>query len=581
MGLNAIRRIYNHQTEGNVKALQQCKTILLSQFPYLSPNEADELLTDASKSAHPEFRYIVIVAEGRDHQVFGVAIASYFSKQNFIFLDYIATRQHRVSGGIGGALYERLRDEAASMRTIGIFFDCLSDDKEHCTDAKERQQNSARLKFYERYGARPLIGTKYELPRSDQSIFHLVYDGLGRSKQLKKSTGQDNIRTILKTKAANKCSLKYIREVEESITKDIQLRPFHYQVPEEVHASVHLDLPADKKISLIVNEGHLIHHVRERGYLESPVRVTSILKELNKTALFETLPSKKYADMHMEDVHDPAYLKFLKKICEKIGHSSTRYGDVFPIRNASRLPKDIELQIGYYCIDTSTPLNANAYIAARAAVDCSLTAAELVLNGKQFAYALVRPPGHHAEGKYFGGFCYLNSNAIAAHFLSKKGTVAILDIDYHHGNGQQEIFYNRKDVFTVSVHADPEYAYPNFTGFEDEMGAGKGKGYNLNVPLPEGITGIQYRKALIKALEAIKKYKPAYLIIALGLDIAKGDPTGTWLLSAQDFTENGKLIAELGIPTVVIQEGGYQNKVLGSNARHFFKGLWEGYYGVK
>ncbi len=579
MGLQSIRRIYNHLTESNRKVLNQCKLILLSQFPYLSKSEADAILHDAGNSSHPDFSYLVIVAEGRNQQVLGVAIASHFRKENFIFLDYIATRQHRISGGIGGALYERLRDEAAAIGTVGVFFDCLPDEKELCTDATERKQNSARLKFYERFGARPIINTKYEMPRKDHSVFHLVYDTLAETKSLKKQEARNIITSILQNKAAKKCSEKYIQEVEESITKDVQLRSFQYFAVEEVHAEIHDSIPLDKKIGLIVNEGHLIHHVRERGYLESPVRVTSILKELNKTPYFETSKANKFSDQHLAEVHDKNYLKFLKKICELIGTTATRYGDVFPIRNASRLPKDVELQIGYYCIDTSTPLNANAYIAARAAVDCALTAANQVLNGKQFSYALVRPPGHHAEGKYFGGFCYLNSNAVAAHYLSKKGKVAILDIDYHHGNGQQDIFYQRKDVFTVSIHADPEYAYPNFTGFEDEVGEGKGKGYNLNITLPQGVTGKEYRKSLSKALEVIKDFNPTYLVLALGLDIAKGDPTGTWLLSADDFTENGKMIAGVGIPTVVIQEGGYQNKVLGSNARHFFKGLWEGYYG--
>jgi acetoin utilization deacetylase AcuC-like enzyme len=281
---------------------------------------------------------------------------------------------------------------------------------------------------------------------------------------------------------------------------------------------------------------------------------------------------------HLEEVHDKTYLKFLQKVCEVIGHSATRYGDVFPIRNAARLPSDVELQIGYYCIDTSTPLNANAYIAARDSVDCALTAADQVLRGRPMAYALVRPPGHHAERKHFGGFCYLNSTAIAAHYLSKKGKVAILDIDYHHGNGQQNIFYGRSDVFTLSIHGDPAFAYPNFTGFADECGEGEGLGYNLNIPLKMAIDAKIYRKALTLALDQIKKFDPTYLVIALGVDVAKDDPTGTWPLCAQDFLQNGKLVAQLKLPMVVVQEGGYNNKALGVNVKHFFAGLWSGYY---
>jgi acetoin utilization deacetylase AcuC-like enzyme len=578
MGLNSIRRIYDHTTEYNIVALEQCRAILLSQFPYMSEKEADELLDDAGEHAVKPYRSVVIIAEGRDKQVLGVAIASHFMKDNFIFLDFIATNKHRISGGIGGALYERLRDEAHSLSAIGVFFDCLTDKREWAVDAGEYRQNLARLKFYEKYGARPLEGFNYDLRRDDISYFYLVFDGLGKKDHLSAQLCKSIVSAILENKAKGKVSDAYIGQVLRSIKGVVTLRPFKYVKSEPIE-SARVSIPNDKQIALVINQGHLIHHVRERGYLESPVRVTTILKELNKTAIFRDVSARQYPDSHIEAVHDKQYLKFLKKICEWIGETSTMYGDVFPIRNAARLPKDIELQIGYYCIDTSTPLNANAYKAARAAVNCALTAADVVLGGQPMAYALVRPPGHHAERKYFGGFCYLNSNAVAAHYLSKKDKkVVILDIDYHHGNGQQDIFYHRSDVFTVSIHGDPEYAYPNFTGFTDEIGEGEGEGFNLNIALPKGVEGLAYHKALKKALEAIKKYKPDYLVIALGLDIAKGDPSGTWLLSPDDFAINGKMIASLKLPTLVIQEGGYKNKVLGLNARRFFQGLWEGYY---
>ncbi len=578
MGLHSIRRIHDHKNQVNVTALQQGKVILLSQFPYMNEQEADELLLSIGDTPQvKDFHYLVLVAEDRNKQVLGVAIASYFHDHNFVFLDYIATRQHRISGGIGGALYQRLREEATSLSSVGIFFDCLPDEQELCPHEEERKQNRVRLKFYERFGARPLVGTAYEKPRNDQSVFHLVFDGLGLRDKLNSNVCKGIFQSILESKANKKCSQQYLDEVLSSVKGQVLLRPFRYQSQEGTHTATHT-IPNDKKISLVINEGHLIHHVKERGYLESPVRVISILKELRKTAIFETTPVKHFSDQHLAHVHDKTYLKFLKNICESIGTTSTRYGDVFPIRNPARLPKDIELQIGYYCIDTSTPLNGNAYIAARAAVDCALTAADELLRGKQMAYALVRPPGHHAERKYFGGFCYLNSNAVAAHYLSRKGKVAILDIDYHHGNGQQDIFYQRSDVFTVSIHGDPEYAYPNFTGFSDEIGEGEGQGFNLNITLPKHVVGKDYHKNLGLAIQAVKHYNPDYLVIALGLDIAKGDPTGTWLLSANDFTINGQLISAMKIPTLVIQEGGYQNKVLGINARHFFQGLWDGYY---
>ena len=191
----------------------------------------------------------------------------------------------------------------------------------------------------------------------------------------------------------------------------------------------------------------------------------------------------------------------------------------------------------------------------------------------------MRPPGHHAERATFGGFCYFNNCAVAAHFLSDHGRVAILDIDYHHGNGQQDIFYERADVFTVSLHGDPSFAYPYFTGFPDEKGRGPGEGTNLNVALPERLDGEGFRRALRKALEEVRRFGPTFLVVALGLDPAKGDPTGTWTLSPADFRRNGEIVGALHLPTLVVQEGGYRTRTLGVNARRFFEGLVAGAFG--
>ena len=244
----------------------------------------------------------------------------------------------------------------------------------------------------------------------------------------------------------------------------------------------------------------------------------------------------------------------------------------------ARPPKDLALRAGYYCIDTFTPLNRNAYLAAKRAVDCALTAAKRLLEGHRLAYALVRPPGHHAERRSFGGFCYFNSAAIAAQYLARHTKVAILDLDYHHGNGQQDIFYERADVLTISIHGHPRLAYPHFSGFASEKGAGAGQGYNLNLPLPENVDGRRYQETLTKARERIIKFRPGFLVIALGLDTAKEDPTGTWSLEGSDFEAMGRAIGSLRLPTLVVQEGGYDTRVLGINARKFFEGLWSGTY---
>jgi acetoin utilization deacetylase AcuC-like enzyme len=209
-------------------------------------------------------------------------------------------------------------------------------------------------------------------------------------------------------------------------------------------------------------------------------------------------------------------------------------------------------------------------------VDCALTGAKAIIQGRRLAYALVRPPGHHAERRVFGGFCYLNSAAVAANFLSSYGRVAMLDLDYHHGNGQQDIFWKRDDVLTVSIHGDPRFAYPYFTGFADEVGEEQGRGFNVNMPLEEKVDGARYSRVLAQALAAINTFAPSFLVVCLGFDTAKADPTGSWSLSAGDFERNARAVGALGLPTLVVQEGGYNTRTLGVNARHFFRGLWTG-----
>ncbi|MGH7554134.1 MAG: histone deacetylase family protein, partial [Longimicrobiales bacterium] len=335
-----------------------------------------------------------------------------------------------------------------------------------------------------------------------------------------------------------------------------------------------------RRIGLVVNDRHSIHHVRERGYVEAPVRIDSITRELARLDLFDRMEARSFPDIHITAVHAADYVAYLKRVCMGLDEKTAVYPYVFPIRNPARPPRDLVIRSGYFCIDTFTPLSRNAYLAARRAVDCTLTAAQSVLAGRPLAYALVRPPGHHAERRAFGGFCYFNNAAIAAHYLARSGRVAILDIDYHHGNGQQEIFWNRADVLTLSIHGDPSIAYPFFSGFADERGEGDGFSFNVNFPLPERVDGERYRRALRRALREVERYRPDYLVVALGLDPAKNDPTGSWSLSAHDFEQNGKLIGGLGLPTVVVQEGGYRTASLGVNARRFLHGLWLGKYGA-
>jgi acetoin utilization deacetylase AcuC-like enzyme len=262
------------------------------------------------------------------------------------------------------------------------------------------------------------------------------------------------------------------------------------------------------RIALVINDRHEIHHVRERGYVESPVRISAILKELDQTDLFVKLSPKRFPQSAITDVHDKAYVKYFKNMSLSLEAGISIYPYVFPIRNSARPPEVLAVRAGYYCIDTFTPLNRNAFLAARRGVDCTLTAAQALLEGFHLSYALVRPPGHHAEMRSFGGFCYFNTAAVAAHYLSRYGRIAILDIDHHHGNGQQQIFYDRDDVLTVSIHGHPRFAYPYFSGFEDEMGNGPGKGFNRNYPLPETITPRTYIRTCARALKRIAGFDP-------------------------------------------------------------------------
>jgi acetoin utilization deacetylase AcuC-like enzyme len=365
--------------------------------------------------------------------------------------------------------------------------------------------------------------------------------------------------------------------VVESFTDDpVQLRKPKYvkKPPVPVSRATRID----RRIRLVINDRHWIHHIEERGYVESPVRIDAIMEELNKTDLFQKVPVHHYSEKHILAVHDCKFVDYLCKVCTRLDEGTAIYPYVFPVRNRTRPPKDLPIRAGYYCIDTFTPLTGNAYLAAKRAVDCAITGAKKLLEGYRLAYALIRPPGHHAEPAAFGGFCYFNSSAAAAHLLSVYGKVAMLDLDYHHGNGQQQIFYERNDVLTISIHGYPRFTYPYFSGFVSEKGKGSGVGYNVNIPLPENINGEKHREALREALKRITRYRPRYLVIPLGLDTAKEDPTGSWTLEASDFEEMGRMVGSVRLPTLVVQEGGYDTRVLGINARSFFTGLWNSTY---
>ena len=575
-----IRKILNPYLTVNEQEIEQVQAIIQSQFPDIAKEKITTIPDQLINPLKYQYKTLLFIADDHHGRVKGCALLLYMPDLSFCYLDFLAVSPGRTSSGVGGALYERVREEADSMDATGLFMECLPDDPANCPDNEIRKQNSKRLAFYERYGARPVIGTQYETPvkPGDTCAPFLVFDGLGSHEVTDGRILRAIVEAILERKYGDYCPKEYIRQVVESIGDNpIRLRPFRYTRRKD-NERFETALSERRKIFWVINDRHKIHHVRERGYVESPVRVDTIRKALLPTGWFKLESSASYPEKFIRDVHNTGYLNYFKKVCRNLPAGKSLYPYVFPIRNGAKPPKDLSVRAGYYCIDTFTPLNKNAYLAARHGVNCTLTAADALLSGHSLAYVLTRPPGHHAEHNVFGGFCYFNNSAIAAQYLSQLGRVALLDIDYHHGNGQQQIFYERNDVLTISIHGHPSFAYPYFSGFLREKGKNRGEGFNYNFPLGEEISAEVYRQTLMKTLHIIRQYNPVHLIVPLGFDTAKDDPTGTWKLTAADFGQNGFLIGQLKIPTLFTQEGGYYNRRLGTNAREFFRGVQKGFF---
>ena len=571
-----IRKISNPGLDGNRQVIDRLKEIVRIQFPGIMAQQIEDISEKMVDPVKIKYQTSIIVADDFRGNIRGFASMLFMSDLKFCFLDLLAVNPDKPTSGVGGSIYDRIREEAFSLGSIGLFYECLPDDPTLCHDETKIRQNIKRLAFYEKYGAYPIINTAYEtsVKEGDDSPPYLVYDDLGARRSLGADELKKIILAILTRKYSNYCPAEYVEMVVESVKDNpVQLRKPKYVKPRENEKI--LINQQEIKIKLYLNGKHNIHHIREVGYVESPVRVKTIFEEISKLGIISEEKVYEYPDRYIYDIHDSAYVKYFKKVCENLSPGESVYPYVFPIRNHAKPPKLLSVRAGYYCIDTFTPLNRNAFLAARWGVNCSLTAADSILAGSNIVYVLTRPPGHHAERYAFGGFCYFNNAAIAANYLCKFGKVAILDMDYHHGNGQQQIFYERSDVLTISIHGHPSFAYPYFSGFREEKGEKKGYGYNYNFPLKEVIGGEEYRNTLKKALGLIRKFKTDFLIVALGLDTAKGDPTGTWMLRPADFQKNGEMVAELGLPSLFIQEGGYNNRQIGINARNFFHGFYK------
>jgi acetoin utilization deacetylase AcuC-like enzyme len=348
----------------------------------------------------------------------------------------------------------------------------------------------------------------------------------------------------------------------------------------------------DGGVNVVYTPLHLQHdpHVEfETSRVHSPFehigRAETIRETLQADGSFTFHPPTEWGTDPISAVHDPGLLRFLTtawvEYQERNGATREVVPDVF-FKNGLRNkmtelgePPSINGRLGYWCFETTTPLTEGTYVAARGAVDTALTTTQMVLDGNPWAYGLCRPPGHHATTSMYGGYCFFNNAAIAAHHIaSTTGTkVTLLDVDYHHGNGSQEIFYDRDDVQYVSLHGDPERAYPYSIGFADETGTGRGLGSNLNLPLPERTDDDRFMAALERACEAISAFGPSTLVVSLGLDTFITDPICDLAVTTDGFERCGSLVAELALPTVVLQEGGYDVDHLGENVRRWLVGL--------
>lgn len=326
-------------------------------------------------------------------------------------------------------------------------------------------------------------------------------------------------------------------------------------------------------------------HSRFQKPFETPERVEIIQAALMADPRYEFVAPDEWGTGPIAAVHDPGLIRFLETAWQEYQatHPYTRdvVPDVFALPGLRFgigdpiEPTTIDARLGHWCYETTTPLTHGSYDAARSSVDVALSAAEAVLSGERWAYGLCRPPGHHAARSVYGGYCFFNNAAVVAERLatSTGSRVTVLDLDYHHGNGTQQIFYDRADVQFVSLHGDPARSYPYHTGFAEECGTGPGLGSTMNLPLAAGVEDTEYLRVLDQALSAVSAFAPEMLVISLGLDTHLEDPISDLALSTGGLRAAGAAVATLGLPTVVLQEGGYAIDLLGENARAWLDGL--------
>lgn len=317
--------------------------------------------------------------------------------------------------------------------------------------------------------------------------------------------------------------------------------------------------------------------------VEIPERAERVRARILERKIGPLLAPSRFSDDAIAQVHDMAFVHFLSgahaKWIERYGPDAPdAVPSCWPARGLREQREgDIESALGSYVFDTATPVTKGTWAASRAAVDVALSAAQTIADGERAAFALTRPPGHHASADLFGGYCYLNNVAIAARYLADRGVrPAILDVDYHHGNGTQSIFYRSHDVFFCSLHADPSFAYPHFLGFADERGEGAGEGFNLNIPLGPGTDWTGYAQALAYASDGIAAFGADVVLVSLGLDTFAFDPICKFDLRTGDYLKMGAAFARLNRPVLFVFEGGYNIDALGEITVNVLEGFTGG-----
>lgn len=336
---------------------------------------------------------------------------------------------------------------------------------------------------------------------------------------------------------------------------------------------------------VFASDVHRSHHCLElddgalvRSY-EGPDRADLISDALG-AAGHELVEPETLERSSLERVHTPEYVDFLQtawnRWAERRDHGPAAMGFTWPTRglNAGR-PDDLIGQLGFHSFAADCSIVDGTWSAAESAAAIAVSAADHLVTAGETGYGLCRPPGHHATADQFGGYCYLNNAAIAAQHLRDAGMerVAVLDVDYHHGNGTQSIFWNRNDVLFVSLHADPKLEFPWFAGHEAETGAGDGAGWNLNLPLPYGTDMASYAEALDAACARVVDANVDALVVSLGVDIYQDDPLGQFRITTDDFGRIATRIAAMNIPMLILQEGGYATEAIGTNVASFLEPL--------